>query len=350
MWRLDSASWRVITKAWVAFFAAVLAFVSNIAFLWVIYHYPSARFSTAIYFVLNAVILSIFYLLIWWMMPVRIRQGERAFFWAGWLLATMLPVLGIALIAFAAIALHWYKEDDPERHLQTVSAVEFVQEKDYGNTFFGEGGAWARANTAEMKTVDRIKSISAMNIHYNQFSNRVNRTMSQDSDDEVRLYAFSLVDKQETRLNALIIEYRKILENAKLHNIHAQAKAQLAQVYWDMCYLDLSQDSVRDYMMTSAEHYANEALVANPSDSSVLVLLARIALAKGQEKRARERFEQAIALGTPASQVMPYLAELAFRSRQLAEVRRYLNYDDSLKYVMNLAPVVDFWLRGADAK
>ncbi len=324
---------------------SLVAIFINVGFLWINYHYPSGRFSTLVYFVLNAIATLVLFLWVWFLIPKVFRQRQHSLFILGWLLASLIPIFGILLTCIGGILLQWYRETDPEESIHNVKAIEFIQEKAYSDTFFSEGGAWMRLQNDASSTEDRIKSLSALNIQKGKFANYVNRLMVQENNDELRLYAFSLLDKQENDINSWISYFTKLLEHDASSRVYLNAVRQLANLYWEMYYLNLSQDNIKMYMLNQSQHYANKGLELEPEDGALWVLLARIALEKDDHNKARMAMFQALTIGVPMRQVAPFMAEMDFLEKNYMAVEEHLSRDVSLKYMLVLAPVVKFWSR-----
>ncbi|MDF1797168.1 MAG: hypothetical protein P1U63_11600 [Coxiellaceae bacterium] len=322
---------------------SLLAIFVNVGFLWVNYHYPSGRFSTLVYFVLNALVTLVLFLWAWFVIPVGFRNQQRSLFILGWLLASLIPIFGVLLLCVGAILLQWYRESDPEESIHDVNVMEFIQEKAYSDTFFSEGGAWMRLQNDSGSTEDRIKSLSALNIQKGKFANYVNRLMVQENNDELRLYAFSLLDKQENHINTWISYFTKLLDEDKKSRVHLNAVRQLASLYWEMYYLNLSQDNIKLYMLNQSQHYANKGIELDPDDGALWVLLAKIALEKNDHNKARMSLFQALTIGVPIRQVAPFMAEMDFLDKNYMAVAEHLTQDKSLRFMLVLAPVVKFW-------
>lgn len=322
---------------------SLLAVVSNVGFLWVNYYYPSGRFSTLVYFLLNTFVTLVWFAWVWLVIPKWFRNNQRGLFFLGWLLASLLPVFGVPLLCIGSILLYWYRESDPEESIHDVHVMEFIQEKAYSDTFFSEGGAWMRLQNDAIGTEERLKSLSALNITKGRFTNFVNRLMMQESNDELRLYAFSLLDKQENEINSWITYFSKLLEYPEDSQVYLNAVRQLAGLYWEMYYLNLSQDNIRIYMLQKAHDFAKKGLAIEPEDGALWILLAKIALERHNHNQARTCLFQALSIGVPVRQVAPYLAEMDFSEKNYDAVKKHLLSEASLKYMLRLAPVVSFW-------
>lgn len=322
---------------------SLVAIGVNLGFLWINYFYPSGRFSTLVYFVLNSLVMIPLFAWVWFVMPKWFRQRQHSLFILGWLIVCFIPILGILLLCTGAILLYWYRESDPEESIHDVKIMEFIQEKTYSDTFFSEGGAWMRLQNENMSTSERLKSLSALNITKGRFTNYVNRLMMQESNDELRLYAFSLLDQQENEINRWITYFTKLLSYPDDTRVYLNAVRQLASLYWEMYYLNLSQDNIRLYMLNQSHHYAQKGLEIEPEDGALWVLLSRVALERNDHNRARSCLFQALSIGVPIRQVSPYLAEMDFLEKHYQEVRRHLTLDESLQYMLILSPVVRFW-------
>lgn len=139
-----------------------------------------------------------------------------------------------------------------------------------------------------------------------------------DPSDDVRLLAYSMLDKQENDINLRIQ-----LALAQLPSANAQAAgalhATLARWYWELAYLGLAQGSVLEHVLNQASEHAEQGLLAGKG-GELLLLAGRIALERGDIPRAEVLLNQARASDMDEAQVLPFCAELAFEARRYHEI------------------------------
>lgn len=149
------------------------------------------------------------------------------------------------------------------------------------------------------------------------------RMALRDRVDDVRLLAYSMLDRMEQRINDRI---RRLRAGLQVTHDAAQARVQrsLAQQYWELAYLGLSQGDVLEHVLEQAQSYADAALALEPGDSGVHFLRGRVLLQRGALEEASQAFARALEAGMAADDVLPYQAELAFLRHDYAAVRSFL--------------------------
>lgn len=141
-----------------------------------------------------------------------------------------------------------------------------------------------------------------------------------DPADDVRLFAYALLDGKDGAINSRIDALRT---DATGEGDHRARHARLAAEYWELSYLGLSQGRSREHCLERAWAYAGEALDGRHVGAMQL-LRGRTALAQGRLHAARDAFLAAEEHGIAAAATAPYLAELAYRERRFEQVPRYL--------------------------
>ena len=139
-----------------------------------------------------------------------------------------------------------------------------------------------------------------------------------DPSDDVRLLAYSMLDKQESDINLRIQ-----IALGQLHGASAQAAGKLhgtlARWYWELAYLGLAQGSVLEHVLNQSNEHAEQALQAGEG-GELFLLAGRIALELGDVQRAEVLLTKAQEDGMGAAQILPFHAELAFESGQYHEI------------------------------
>lgn len=139
-----------------------------------------------------------------------------------------------------------------------------------------------------------------------------------DPSDDVRLLAYSMLDKQESDINLRIQ-----IALGQLHGASTQAAGKLhgtlARWYWELAYLGLAQGSVLEHVLNQSNEHAEQALQAGEG-GELFLLAGRIALELGDVQRAEVLLTKAQEDGMGAAQILPFHAELAFESGQYHEI------------------------------
>lgn len=139
-----------------------------------------------------------------------------------------------------------------------------------------------------------------------------------DPSDDVRLLAYSMLDRQECQINQRIEQSLAQL-TLSVPEAAGALHATLAAWYWELGYLGLAQGSVLQHVLGCAAAHAERGLAAGEG-SPLALLAARIGLLRGDLVAAERCLRQATSLGMEASNLAPYRAELAFRRGRYGEI------------------------------
>ena len=139
-----------------------------------------------------------------------------------------------------------------------------------------------------------------------------------DPSDDVRLLAYSMLDKQENDINQRIQADLKQLPFAK-PPARAALHATLARWYWELAYLGLAQGSVLEHVLNQAREHAEQGLRAGEG-GELHLLAGRIALEMDALDSALMHLDAAEQAGIDASLLIPFHAEIAFRAGHYAQI------------------------------
>lgn len=142
-----------------------------------------------------------------------------------------------------------------------------------------------------------------------------------DLSDDVRLLAYAALEGVESEINEMITAHKKIY--AQHH--HPETAYEIAQQYWELCYLGIAEGILKKHYLQQAEHFLNQSVQGQPRASSSL-LLGRVLLAQQRPEEAVLYLTYAMDHGLRTKQVAPYLAEAAYRAKDYRKVRKYLAY------------------------
>lgn len=170
-----------------------------------------------------------------------------------------------------------------------------------------------------------------------------------DANDDVRLFAFSLIDRRRRDHERAVQLGRAALELATTPAARAHAHLRLAELAWESAYHGLHDGSALRETLATALEQVDRALVIHPDDPSAHALRGRILLRLERPDVADVALRRALELKHPAVKVLPYLAEGAFQNRQFAEVREHLSrlhiLDDVEGPILGrLRAIMEHWL------
>lgn len=207
----------------------------------------------------------------------------------------------------------------------------------------GEGGAWSRLRSAELPRDQRLKALMSVGAGSGFNTSSFLQLASGDSDDEIRLLAFNLCERHEQKINQSITAALDGLKDASDPEEKAAFFRILAFSYWELVYNSLSQDELRVFYIDQSLKYIHQAQEMGGDDPSISILLGKIHLVRHDHDKAEEAIQDALKNGAPTSQVIPYLAELAFLKRDFSSVKRLIALDPTLRLKPGIGPVAQYW-------
>lgn len=164
-----------------------------------------------------------------------------------------------------------------------------------------------------------------------------------DPADDVRLLAYSMLDKQESEINLRIETSLQQLATAEGSHRTALHDA-LARWYWELAYLGLAQGSVLEHVLNQAREHAQHTLDGGDNPYAH-VLAGRIALEQGRLDAAKTHFDQAEAAGVGKPTLAPYRAETAFIEGRYEDIAGQLcELPDSVLQRPPFASLAKYWL------
>lgn len=165
-----------------------------------------------------------------------------------------------------------------------------------------------------------------------------------DPYDDIRLLAYSMLDKQGKQINERIREYREKIETATSEKRKCIYHRLVASEYWELIYLDLVQGGVYSHVLGEALAHATKSLEIEQT-GPCYKLYGQILLKKGDYEQAMTAFEKASALGLSISSVSSYMAEAAFLAKEYKKVTHFLSHNKDLESVNEkLAQSMEYWL------
>ena len=255
-------------------------------------------------------------------------------------IAPVIGAVGMLLIIRTTLRL----ESSSIRHAvpTSVNLPEYdVQSKDVNRS--GQGAIRSRLGKNVPGDV-RMQSLMTLQAVPNRVANPILEDLLGDSTDDVRLVAFGMLDAEEKKLNAHIQRERNHLEKDINPEQRYACLRHLAELHWELIYASLAQGELRRHILGQARSYVDAALQLDvPTDSGLTFLHGRILLAQGDIENAQKALEEAIALGQPLTSALPYLAEMAFKRRDFALVKQFMEQLAELNVASRTRAIADFW-------
>ncbi len=285
------------------------------------------------------------------LLPPQYRSSPRRALVFHIVLAGFIPFLGgLALIGWVLYA-RFIDRRHHERPFAAVRLPAFTAAPDAKHVGAGAGSLRPRLTQTDMPRQTRLDALlTAQNLPGN-LSVRLLREVLSDPVDDLRLAAYGMLDKGEKLLNQKIQLALEQLANETAPEARGRLLQRVADCYWELVYQDYAhQGELREFALLSAWRAATDALLLRPQDGDLLVLIGRIALARGQADEAAVAFARARALSIPHNRVLPYLAELAFLRRDFARVRALIGELEDGSKNFTTAPLIAFWAGAVETK
>lgn len=274
------------------------------------------------------------------------RRAELGFLFC---LAFFMPALGTLglLVAILAERMHDRAPPKPKRSI-TVQIPELphqpVQVSDRPQ--YGDGALSALLRYSPNPD-RRLSAVLAARRLRDARDVEVLRLALTDPVDDVRLLAYSILDRKEQAFNARLKRLGAQLEAPSLEpQQRARLRKRRAQTLFEMIHLDLAQGEVQTYLLSEARREIDAALQDTPEDREALFLLGTIALLQNDLQTAEMALLRAQVQGMALEKVLPYLAEAAFQGRRFSMVMHYLRAVSPLYFRTQprLGGIAAFWL------
>ncbi len=197
-------------------------------------------------------------------------------------------------------------------------------------------------------------NLSAANLHI------IKQTLT-SKDDEVRLFGYAIINKAEQALAKKINKQLDIFKSAKNKEEIASAAYELAFLYWEMLYSELSDEVLSEEFLKQVEYYLKIAipiytkrLEAESDETNIhqlLFQLSKLHQLYGRYYLRLKEYENAIMKLTVAQQlneekatmVLPYIAEAYFYLEKYDIVSSILNQLSLLEINATVHPIIDQW-------
>jgi polysaccharide biosynthesis protein PelE len=316
----------------------LLAFVVQ---AWVVYCLLQQLMLYAL--LLHIVSATIFPWPLWQTMPVRYRK-DRPILILLFLMCLLIPLVsGLGLLLSLSISSYYAKPvfKDLADTVQTPklpeNLVQIVQFSQYGgSSLFG----LLEASAAEEQ---RIKAVLKTRQMTDQEAIPILRVALLDPLDEVRLLAYSMLDKKEKNIDKEIHAQLQAMDNS-VKEKYLLGHLKLAESYWELSYLGLVQGQAKMHILQDAYTHIKQVLDDRPDDAEIWFLQARIALELELYDIAERSLLQALQLGMNKARVAPYQAELAFVRRRFDEIADFVaSVDDTARNNELVSGMIEQW-------
>lgn len=299
--------------------------------------------SLLVFYAIHALLSALFSAIPSYFLTLRYKDSWLRLFLLFFFFNMALPVIGYLFTLWLSYYLFHIKYALILKNTKMLNMEELDQEFPRVKRAFGEGSMVELMSNAFAPQELRMKALSAMAENMTQKNVAMIKHSLSDKDDEIRLYSFSLIDHIEHGLNNKIHEASLHFNNAKDEEQKFSAAKELALLYWEMVYFDLSDEVLKNYLIKESFKYAKIAFSKHMNDTSLNVLLGKIYLAKKEYECAETQFVLAIENGLDHEYIIPYLAELYFLRGNYRSIRSMFSTAESLGMNTVMHPVVEQW-------
>lgn len=276
-------------------------------------------------------------------LPKRFRTTFYLNFALFFLLSASLFLLGLSAIIVLYLVLERLKPIRKERSLFQASEIpDYQRSPNKKSTVYGEGGGPSILQNISFSAQDKKRVMIAINQFQTASVNELNKLMLKDTADEVRLYAHTLIEKQERALFKLQYYFNKLLVYEKNPIKKAILHKHIAGVLWERVYSSLVNKEGVISILDNIKYHAELAFTELHDDASIPLLMTSIALRENEINKANYWLAIAESNGSSYYSIALFRAEIAFRDRNFSEVTRLLTLLKS-KGVVGAESIIQFW-------
>jgi polysaccharide biosynthesis protein PelE len=229
-----------------------------------------------------------------------------------------------------------------EDNIQSADYPDHQRSPQQRNMVFGEGMGAKAVSTPSMSKGVRENMLVAINQFETPGVNAMNTQALSDDVDEIRLFARSLIEKQERRISEQLKAINQHLEHPENALKTAYYKRLKALVIWEQVYRHLVNF---EHLTAALEHIkilATEAFQELPKDVELPLLLAKVALREQNLTEAGTWLKLATKNHAPDYKTVSYLAEIDYKEKKYANIKRTLGSMNN-QGVIGLQPIISFW-------
>lgn len=316
-----------------------------------------------------------------------------------------MPIIGYMFSIWIAWYLKHVKYD------KVIANTNFLNLDEFGISFlkveriFGESSMIELMHSEYAPKSKKLKALSALSNNASPANLKVIRETLSSTDDEIRMFGYAIINKAEKALNVKINkqlerfneaqEFLKIEKDDLSQKVEenkaqlADASKELAHLYWEMIYTELSHESLKNgfleevvkYLLIAKKYYADEVNKAyyniqyyekqikglvdeeekakffysldiekiryrksSEISTKLYVLMGRVYSNKKEYESAITEFTIAQELNTTDSSfILPYIAEIYFLQGNYKVVKSIMNKSKDLELNYTLYPIVEQW-------
>ncbi len=171
----------------------------------------------------------------------------------------------------------------------------------------------------------KVHSVVATRNMDDQAAVPILRVALKDMEDEVRLQAYTFIDRREQSISNKIKEIQSYLDSDQKFYADSDLHIRLAQNYWELVEGGLVQGNVKKHMLQEAESHLRQAMKVKGNEPSLSLLCTKVLIEYGEYDQALQELSHAESGGLPFHLLQPLRAEIAFLQRDFNKVRAVLS-------------------------
>lgn len=258
-----------------------------------------------------------------------------------------IPIAGFIGALLAALTLRFYRRPANQEEFDSVRLPEFDPHQREPGVFRQAGLRSVLGNT-QVPMTSRLGAMVALQYVPGRVSSPLLRDVLSDPSEDIRLLAYGMLDNQEKRINRAIDEELKVFhagqpENGALPPEKIAAAHRLSDLYWELVYQELALGDLRKYAIDESMRYCQFVLAQQPDNAPLNLRRGRLLHEAGDLDGADAAYRRTLALGLPATRVLPYQAELSFERGNYLEARRLMQELANWSALPRLRPIIDYW-------
>ena len=237
---------------------------------------------------------------------------------------------------------------------------------------FGESSLTELITSSYAPKFKKLKALSSLAANISPGNLKIIRQTLTSSDDEIRMFGYAVINKAEKSLNSKINQQLILIKEESNKTLNqdkkkiAFAQKELAFLYWEMVYTELSHESLKESFLYESLKYLNASkaffinhiaqIEENNQDtetllhtdygaaSSLYLLAGRIHMLGNDYNTALEELTLAQEL-LPNNNtfILPYLAEVYFITGKYSIVKTLLSDAKGLDLNATLHPIIEQW-------
>lgn len=262
-----------------------------------------------------------------------------------YLLSASIFIFGIIIAAIVLIFLRMmpvYKPDDP--YIHTADYPDYQHSPTKRQSSYGEGLGAKITQKGGMSRSMRQKMLIAINQFETPHVNKINTLVLCDDVDEIRLFAKTLIEKQEREITGHLKNIDLRLAATKDTNQIAYYKKLQALILWEQVYRYLVNNENLLSVILRIEQLAKEAFEILKKDAELPLLLVKLAVRRQMYDEAKEWLAHAEKNHAPDYKTIAYHAEINFSEKNYHELGKYLSSVNNTG-VIGLQPIISFWAK-----